>query len=66
MEFVRIEHSIPIKEYNEAHVNRIVNMYSGQLADTIFDDDTVTLVIFAPLTWKTIMLNNVLLPYRYI
>ena len=66
MEFVRIEHSIPIKEYNEAHVNRIVNMYSGQLVDTIFDDDTVTLVIFAPSTWRTIMMNNVLLPYRYI
>jgi len=65
MEFVRIEHSIPIEEYNETRVDRIVNMYSGQLADTIFDDDTVTLVIFAPSTWRTIMMNKVLLPYRY-
>ena len=65
MEFVRIEHSIPIEEYNETHVNRIVNMYSGQLVDTIFDDNKVTLVIVAPSTWRTIMMNNVLLPYRY-
>ena len=65
MEFVEIKREIPIEEYNEQNVDRILTYYGGYLKDVIFTDTTAILVISAPSSWWVGLMQSILEPYRY-
>lgn len=66
MEFVEIKHEIPIDEYDDKRVDRILKYYGGgYLKDVIFTDSTAILIISAPSSWWLGLIQSVLEPYRY-
>ena len=66
MEFVEVRVELTLDEYNnDKLVNDIIRMHSARLKDTIFDDDKVILVLMAPSTWRILLVQSVLEPYRY-
>ena len=66
MEFVEVRVELTLDEYNDKLVNDIVRIHSGRLKDTVFDDDKVVLIISAPSTWKILLMQAILGPYRYV
>lgn len=69
METVLIKREIEKERYNNMSddtISSIVRAYSGRLVDIEDKGDVVVLHIIAPITWSTCLLNNILLPYRYI
>jgi len=69
MEFVVVHTYIPLARWqrmSESDIDRVVSLYSGRLLSATCDGYEVTLEIAAPSTYKYILLNAVLLPYRYI
>lgn len=68
METVTIRFRIPLDKWakmTEKEISRIVVFHSGQLYDATCDGNFVELVILAPSTWKTILLQKYLSGYRY-
>ena len=66
MEFVEVRVELTLDEYNnDKLVNDVIRMYSARLKDTIFDDDKVILILIAPSTWQTLLMQSILEPYRY-
>ena len=65
MDFVEVRVELTLDEYNDKIVDSIVKTHSGKLKDTIFDDDKVVLIISAPSTWKILLMQSILGPYRY-
>jgi len=66
MDFVTIQYRINLNELTNKNVERICRYYSGTLNDIVLNDDEAILIIVAPSSWRTIILNELLLPYRYI
>lgn len=66
MDFVEVRVELTLDEYNnDKLVNNVIKMYSARLKDTIFDDDKVILILMAPSTWKILLMQSILGPYRY-
>lgn len=69
MEFVLIKYKLAKKKYEamtQSQLNRIVSFFSGHLMNVEEHDDVVILLISAPSTWRTLVLHELLIPYRYI
>ena len=69
METVLIKHEIEKERYNNMSddtILSIVRTYSGRLINIEDKGDVIVLHIIAPSTWRICLLNNILLPYRYI
>lgn len=68
METVVIKYEIFLDEWRnmkESEIDRIVRFRSGTLYDATCDGSVVTLYILAPITYRTIILDNMLRQYRY-
>ncbi len=68
METILIKHNISNNDFNrmaKKDINKIVNFYSGRLVRIEQSDDKIILIISAPSTWKYILMNSMLLPYRF-
>lgn len=68
METVVIKYEIFLDEWRnmkESEIDRIVSFRSGTLYDATCDGSVVTLYILAPITYRTIILDNLLRRYRY-
>jgi hypothetical protein len=65
MGFEEIRYEIDIKEYNDRKVEEICRIHSASLKEVIMDDNKVTLVMKAPTSWRYILLQSILEPYRY-
>lgn len=65
MGFEEIRYEMSIKEYNDRKVKEICRIYSASLKEVIMDDDKVILVMKAPTSWRYILLQSILGPYRY-
>ncbi len=68
METTIIKYRIPLDKWakmNENEISRIVSWHWGQLYDATCDGYFVELVIIAPSTWRTILIQNCLSRYRY-
>lgn len=68
MQLVLIAINMSLQEYNsmsEDDLNRFARLYSGRVKTIILDDTSAKLVIEAPSTWRNILLNNLMLPYRF-
>ena len=66
MDFVEVRVELTLDEYNnDKLVKNVIRMHSARLKDTIFDDDKVILILIAPSTWRTLLAQSILGPYRY-
>jgi len=69
METILIKRTISKEQFDamsDTDISEIVQLYCGTLLQIEQFEDVVTLHIIAPSTWKTCLIQNFLLPYRYI
>ena len=68
MEIELISIEMTLEEYNNltfVDLNRLASLYSGHVQNIILDDESAKVIIAAPSTWRFILINQVVLPYRF-
>lgn len=69
MEMVLVKYEIEKDKYDKMSktaIENIVRWHSGRLINIEQKDNVAVLYMFCPSTWRLIIMNQLLLPYRYI
>ncbi len=71
MGFDRIVKMISYEDCNKKkdkylYLKRLQSYYSGCVDDVLFEENGVKVIIYAPSSWRYVLLTKFLLPYRYI